>query len=70
MNKTVEELNECPSCHAKSATTKKDAVGAVFFYCTKDGCDFELQQEKQDMEAARGKLEDIKSQLFGAKKDY
>lgn len=66
MDKKEQGLNECPSCHAVSATTKLDASGAVYFYCTKEDCDFNIEQEKQDMHAAREKLEHIKRQLFNA----
>lgn len=60
-----EELNECPKCKARSATTQERDDGSSRFFCTKAQCDFEIEQEKQNMDKARDKLSDIKSQLFG-----
>jgi len=59
------ELNECPKCKAKSATTEIRGDGSSRFFCTLERCDFEIVQEKQNMDKARGKLSDIKSKLFG-----
>jgi len=59
------ELNECPKCKAKSATSEVNADGTGRFYCTKSGCGFEVPLEKQNLDKARGKLEDIKAKLFG-----
>jgi len=62
-----DELNECPKCKAKSATSEVSADGNGRFYCTKTNCDFEVPLEKQNLDKARGKLENIKAKLFGGK---
>lgn len=60
-----DELNECPKCKAKSATSEVKPDGSGRFYCTQPKCDFEVPLEKQNLDKARGKLEDIKAKLFG-----
>lgn len=61
---TAVELNECPKCKNKTATSEIQGTHNRF-YCTSEQCDFELLQEKQDREKAQAKLVDIKKQLFG-----
>lgn len=57
------ELNPCPKCKQNTATS--EVVGdSSRFYCTSPACDFELQQQKQDMQSARQQLQSIKDSLF------
>ncbi len=60
----IEEFNECPKCKAKSTTSELNSDGSGRFYCTVESCDFEMPLEKQNMDKARSKLEDIKAKLF------
>ena len=63
MPNNVSELNLCPKCKQNTATS--EVVGdSSRFYCTSVDCDFELQQQKQDMQNAREQLQSIKDSLF------
>lgn len=63
MPTTDTALNPCPKCLQNTATSESIGDNSRF-YCTSPDCDFELQQQKQDMHSAREKLQSIKDSLF------
>lgn len=62
MATTEHELNQCPKCQLKTATSEVSGDTSRF-YCTSPDCSFELQQQKQDMKKAQKTLESIRASL-------